>query len=255
MIKTKSLVLLAAGLYTFFLIWQFPANLAWNFLTEKSAFTTGKIAMTGGEGSWTKGRFRTAMINGIEIGSVDFCFHPWALLAGRLQFALTVRQSDTSHGSLNLGVGYRKVIVRNLQGSWAVADIGKAVGYNDLSGSLEVENLDLTARNGQLSAGSGKVSLRGAAIRLSEEIPLGGIRIDLTSGEDGVVATLSDDGGNLQAEGVGVLSPDGSYTFDGTVSARPDSPPDLATLLQVLGRPTADGRIQLTASGQLVSVF
>jgi hypothetical protein len=84
---------------------------------------------------------------------------------------------------------------------------------------------------------------------------LGGVMVDLTAEDEGILFKLTDLGGFLQTSGLGRLDLQGKYSFDGTVGARQGSSPELTTFLQVLGRPAPDGTVKIAFKGQMARLY
>jgi hypothetical protein len=210
---------------------------------------------TGIEGAWTNGRILELEVGGVEVDDFNWRFQPVGLLTGRLQFAVAG----------GLGAGSTQGIIR--LGSDTV-ELGKVRGRVPadflgqmylpgvkLSGVLESEGLSLAVEDGYVVEGAGRLAWSNARVDSPYQIGLGGVAIDLSTDSDGIVVKLADTGGELQARGIGVLSAEGKYSFDGTLGARQGSSPELATHLQILGRPEADGMIKIKFNGQLARLF
>ena len=84
---------------------------------------------------------------------------------------------------------------------------------------------------------------------------LGGVKLDLSTENDGILFKINDLGESLQTSGLGFLSSQGEYSFDGTIGARQGSSPELATFLQILGSPGADGMVTLEFKGQMARIY
>jgi hypothetical protein len=180
---------------------------------------------------------------------------PVGLLSGRLQLAVN---GEIAAGKVSgvLRVGGGKLRFEEVQGQIPVAPLGRIyLPGVELSGVMQFEDLALTGRDGRLVAGSGQLAWRNAEVHSPYRMELGGVMVELSTENDRVLFKLKDLGGGLQTSGLGFLTPAGKYSFDGTVGARQGSSPELATFLQILGRPGADGMVKIKYNGQLPSFF
>ena len=253
--KAKSWITLTLALYLAFLLWTLPASYVLSFLEKRNVLPAGEFSMAGVEGAWTDGRILAIKTGGVELNNLSWCFQPSGLIFGRLQFAIT---SDFAGGTVAgvLRVGLGAVEVKQIQGGIPAASLGQIYlpGF-ELSGVVEIEDLALVAKDGYLSGGSGQLAWRNAKVKSPYQMALGGVKLDLSTENDGIIFKINDLGGSLQTNGLGFLSAQGKYSFDGTIGARQGSSPELATFLQILGRPGADGMVKLEFKGQMARIF
>ncbi len=253
--KTKAWITLTLALYLAFLIWTLPAYYILSFLEKSNLLPAGDFSMSGVKGPWTGGQVLAIKTGAIELNNLSWRFQPSGLIAGRLQFALS---SDLAGGSVAgvLRIGLGTVALEQIQGGIPAASLGQIyLPGVELSGVLAIENLALIARDGYLSGGSGQLAWRDARVDKPYQMSLGGVKLDLSTEKDGILFKINDLGESLQTSGLGFLSSQGEYSFDGTIGARQGSSPELATFLQILGSPGADGMVTLEFKGQMARIY
>ncbi|MEN8134378.1 MAG: type II secretion system protein N [Thermodesulfobacteriota bacterium] len=253
--KVKSWIALTVALYLVFLLWTLPAHYVVSFLEKRNVSPAKDFSMSGVEGAWTAGRILVIKTGGVELNNLSWRFQPFGLIFGRLQFALA---SDFAGGSVAgvLRAGLGNVELAQLQGGVPVVELGQIYlpGF-ELAGVVEIEDLALIVKDGYLSGGSGQLTWRNAKVNSPYQMSLGGVKLDLSTENDGISFKVNDLGEALQTSGLGFLSSEGKYSFDGTIGARQGSSPELATFLQILGRPGADGMVKLGFKGQMARFF
>jgi general secretion pathway protein N len=124
-----------------------------------------------------------------------------------------------------------------------------------LAGVLETDELSLTVEEGYPVEASGRLAWSNAGVEAPYRMGLGGVVVDLSTENDGIVFRLGDTGGALQAAGLGLLSPEGKYSFNGSLGSRRGADSELATYLQILGRPQPDGMVKIQHNGSLVRLL
>lgn len=253
--EARPWITLTLALYLAFFLWTLPAHYVFSFLEKLNVLPAAGFSVSGIEGAWTGGRILAIKTGGVELNNLGWRFQPSGLIFGRLQFAIT---SDFADGSVAgvLRLGYGDIELEQIQGGIPAASLGQIYlpGF-ELSGVLEIEDFALIARDGYLNGGSGQLVWRNAKVSAPYQMSLGGVKLDLSTENDGILFKINDLGGSLQTSGLGVLSAQGKYSFDGTIGARQGSSPELATFLQILGRPGADGMVKLEFKGQMARIF
>jgi len=240
--------------YVVFLVVQFPADRAYAWW-KAGPGAQQPLALSGLSGTVWQGSARRAQIDGQRLQGLEWHLKPWTVLFGKLAADYEIRLDD----------GF-------LRGSLA-ADPQGAVAFDALEARLPLAQLSLKALaalrpsgvlnlnlrevdwNGEaLLSAEGRVVWSGAGINLFQPLQFGDLALTLETRDDSVIAQLSDAGGPLQADGLLTLKPDGSYQFSGSFAARDGAQSPLARALRSLGRPGADGRVQVSQSGTLAAL-
>jgi hypothetical protein len=253
--RTKSWITLTLVFYGLFLLWTLPAHYILSFLEKRNVLPAGNFSISGVEGAWTDGRLQEFKTAKIGLADLTWRFQPSGLIFGRLQFALTCDYAGGSVGGI-LRVGLQDLEIRQLQGQIPASSLAQiSLPGVKLSGMVELGKLSLTAKDGYLVGGAGQLAWRNAQVDSPYHMTLGGVMVDLTAEDEGILFKLTDLGGFLQTSGLGRLDLQGKYSFDGTVGARQGSSPELTTFLQVLGRPAPDGTVKIAFKGQMARLY
>ncbi|MEN8142677.1 MAG: type II secretion system protein N [Thermodesulfobacteriota bacterium] len=253
--EIKPWLLLAIIFYLLFLGWSFPAERALSFLYNRQVISPATISIADPSGSWSSGKAPYVRAGNIVIKNLSWSFQPASLLLGRLQFAVK-GEIMANRISCRLSFDSNTFTVKNLNGTLpADTAIRPYLPGINLGGSLAADRVSLTIEKGFLQKASGQISWKEAALGSPYNTPLGGLSLALSTEENEITIKLNDLGGPLQADGLGFISPAGEYSYNGWVSASRESSPDLASFLQILGAPQADGKIKLDLKGKLPRLF
>ncbi len=248
--ELKPWLIITAVFYLFFLFWSLPADRVLSLLAKRDLVPNQLILSNNLQGSWHHGQTTGVHFGGVEITELNWRLQPAHLLLGRLQFAMDCDLSE-GESSWTLRLSPSTLAIKRLQGKIPAATLGRTLPGFILTGSLQAENISLTIQDGFLKDATGRASWSEAGLGSPYNMNIGGLVLDLETDPTGIRALISDTGGPLQAGIIGRLVQDGNYTFDGTISARQGSPPDLATFLQLFGRPGSDGLIRVSFNGHL----
>jgi hypothetical protein len=116
--------------------------------------------------------------------------------------------------------------------------------------STRIETLSLV--NSALGNVQGTVVWHGATVTSPMQVPLGDLRVELSTAADGnVVGQVSDAGGPLELSGEVILSPQGTYRMELNLATRAGASTELEQALGMLGRPGPGGKRRITYSGRL----
>ncbi len=241
---------LGLGLYAIFLVATLPAAWVYSWNQDK----LGNLALYGIRGSLWSGQAALAQVGSARLEHLDWAFQPWALLLGRAQAALEFDYQDTP-GTTVMG--------RSLGGQLRLRDVTLTLPATQLDallklpgvtlgGQVEValDAVDITA--GRITYAAGLLTWQNAAVQQPVPTALGTFVAHLDTNDESVTATLTDDGGAVQTEGLFALKPDGNYQFNGSFAPRGgDQSAAIAQGLRLFGNAGPDGKVHLTRSGVL----
>jgi hypothetical protein len=241
---------LLIGAYLIFVLTQLPAAYVVYRLQSANSLP---VALYQVDGTLWRGQARSAVIADQAAGPLDWTFRPHALLAGRAEFSLALNRNG---GRLDMVAG------RSLDGTVYMRDARLAMTLNDVVMLAGQPDMGLTGRvsadlrranlgEAGITALEGRVEITGAGVGPPVNVALGGFTIDIETSGDVIRGTIRDDNGPLQADGVIVLSPDGSYRLNAGLSARDPADTQLAQALAMIGTPGAGGRVMLTQQGRI----
>ena len=250
--ELKPWLIITTICYLFFLFWNLPAERVLSVMTSKGLVPDFIVLTSSPEGSWNSGRSTGINVAGFKISELNWKLRPAALLLGRLQFDMDCNMPG-GKSSWTLQLSRSTLAIKRLRVELSAAILGQTMPGFELSGSLRSEDVSFKLQNGLIASAAGRASWNEAGINSPYNMAIGGLVLELTTGETGINLKINDAGGPLQASIIGLLGPNGEYSFDGTISARQGSPPDLATFLQLFGRPGSDGMILIALKGRLPS--
>ena len=121
----------------------------------------------------------------------------------------------------------------------------------DLGGQFELQLQRAQLLGQTIQAAEGTIRWQRAALTSPVVQPLGEFVAQLTTEESGIKGQVKDEGGPLQLDGVVLLTPEGAYSFSGSVSVRDPQQKLLVQGVRAMGRPGQDGRVPLRYSGKL----
>lgn len=206
------------------------------------------------EGLALDGRVEDIRFNGLRLESLDWRFDPAALLQGRLGLRLAAREPQLNlDATVSVGPG-RDLRVGDLRGRLSLPRAAELFRLPPLplDGELELDLAELRVdAQRRPQAARGAARLLGARTTLGRSLELGAFRVELTTVEDGILGTVSDEGGPLALTGTVTLSPEGSYRFQGEIGARDGANPQLRQALGVLGRPGPGGTWRVDYAGRM----
>jgi hypothetical protein len=243
--------------YVIFLVLQFPAERAYAHW-QASEYASREIALTSIRGSVWSGHAEMVVFKGQRLEALEWRLRPWALLIGQVALGWRFRlPGDEGYGQgvTALGLG-GSIAFKDLEARFP-ASLAASLGRLQALRPAGTVNLNLQGLHwdGQsLAATRGRVVWQEAEIKLLKPLELGDLALTLeTTSEDVVKGVLSDAGGPLVAEGLLMLADDGGYQFSGSFGAR-EGADDLEQALRSLGRPGADGRVQVKHTGRLAAL-
>ncbi len=252
----KGWLLFTAICYLLFLVWTLPASLVWNFAAPRLGPAAARLSPTGLEGSWTDGRCASLRSGPLLVNDLHWTFRPLGLLAGRLTLNLTANLTGGEPLRATLAVSPGRLRLQNLRGQASAATLGEAFFPGlGLTGNLNVKGVGLLIDHGRLAAANGDLEWEKSGVAFPQKVTLGDLVLHLTTDNAKIVASLKDQKGPLQINCLANLKPDGKYDVTGDLQPRGQLTPELSSLVSLLGRPGAGGRVHLSRTGRLPNLF
>jgi hypothetical protein len=217
----------------------------------------GGVALYGIQGTIWKGRAATLISKGVRLEDLHWDLHPWTLLWGRAESALSFNY-QAAPGKM--------VIARSLNGAWIMKDIAVELPARqlvpllhlpgaDLGGKLMLQLSSLAVKHGRVTAAEGNLSWENAALRKPVLVELGTFVIKVGSNAEGVSGTLIDQGGPIQAQGLFKLQANGQYQLTATFASRDPRQTLITQGLSLFGASGTDGRVHYSASGIVPAIL
>ncbi len=238
--------------YLVFMAATFPAARAYPLLKDSLA----PLSLDGVDGTIWSGRATTAGIGPYALGSLTWQAHPLKLLLGKLEFAWTSeKETAQSNGVMARGLG-GTLYLSEMTANIPMAELGALVSVLPIkpAGMLRVKLGAVEIADNNVLGADGMLTWENAALLMPQPVTLGSLAMTLDPIDSGgVKGTLLDKGGALQAQGVLMLKPDGTYQFSGTLASRDPGQPQIQQALAFLGQSLPDGKVAVTWSGTLPS--
>jgi hypothetical protein len=250
-VKVFKYVLIGVLFYVGFLVAQFPAERAYAVFRAQNPQLP--LRLSGIEGAVWSGEVDALHVRGHRLERVAWNMHWLPVLLGRLEVDWRFRVQG-GHGTGVAGLfptgGY---YLKDVQAQIPAPVIARWTQSEALrpEGDLTLRFDKLEVSDHVLQELDGALVWSNARVDILQVLTLGDLKTELSTGAEGIKAVLSDSGGPLLAEGVGLLKPDGSYEFNGAFAARDAQDSPLARALSTMGRADAEGKFRIARNGRL----
>lgn len=235
-------------LYLFFLVISLPANIVWSLAPQQ---IKRSVIVSNLQASAWSGSADSIIVNGFELGKANWNFNPLLLFIGKLGGHITVRNAM---GEAQSGFSIQSdqlVELSNLTGEFNAALLDSAFRPFTFAGVIksELDMLELQ-RKARLIA-TGTIQWNNASITGVQEVALGNVLLKATPETKGTRFQVSNEGGLITISGDIRVAGNGHYTLNLLLSNRDKRRTDIDTILSVLGRLDAKGRVRLNQQGML----
>lgn len=238
-----------AGLLLFLLAYL-PAPLLHHWLRDDWGPQTQAFGVSGN--LW-RGKAVVVSIGGIALHDVRWRWRPHALLLGRISHRVTALSSggqmEAIVASSMIGSTLR---LYDLKGTLPIEQVGRSMQLPVMpfSGRIQLALEMLKLRNGRLWNAEGAVDFDQVQFNFtSPAVVLGNYRAEIGTDKDLIHLALTSQGGQLEAEGTANVTREGQYSLDMRLRPRATAPAAVASLMQSLGQPAADGWYSLRQNG------
>lgn len=245
------------GCYLAFLLMLMPATYAWSLAQPQLASQFPGLQLGGIEGTVWQGQAGNLVYREQPLGSLNWHLATLPLLRQQLDTRLVLQNEEAyAQGRLSTSFHAERVQLEAVEARFPIQQLTRFMSFLPVAVdgmlSIRLPSLELDA-NGLPRSAQGTVVWHQAGLTLTEFMPLGDLRAELSSDEEGRVhAEIRDSGsGPLKIEAQWVLEKDGRHRLQGFVSAGEGSSEALKQALGWLGKPDAQGRYRLQYNGRL----
>lgn len=212
------------------------------------------VKMAGVTGTALAGRAQYLVVDGAVLQGVQWRLRPAALLGARLVAELAVT-TDTGRLSATVSRGLGGVShITGAEGSASLTWFGRLAGYAQLPVTGDVRAaLDeaVIEHDMTVSRIDGRVQLANARWQLAKPpIALGSFGGTLATEEEALVVRIEDSDGPLDVNGVAQLIGGDQYRLELRLRPRAGADERLKSMLDVLGRPDAEGAYRVHERGR-----
>lgn len=241
-------VIFGAAMYGLFMLGMVPASWIYSHWLQTRL---GGVVIYGVRGTVWEGQAAELRSGSVQLANLHWTFHPWSLLWGRMEAALSFDFQSTPG---------RMVAARSLGGDWYLRDVAVELPAQQLApllrmpgaevgGKLQLQLSSLAVKKGRITAAEGNLTWEKAALRKPFAVELGTFAINFESAAGGVKGTLLDRGGAVQAQGLFNLQPGGQYQLTATFASRDPKQTLITQGLRLFGASGSDGRVKYSTTG------
>lgn len=228
------------------------APAAW--LAQQVHTRAPSVKMAGVTGTALAGRAQYLVVDGTVLRGVEWRLRPAALLSARAAADLSVT-TDTGRLDASVSRGLDGTSrITGAEGSASLGWFGRLVGYAQLPITGDVRAaLDEAVIGDDLRVTriGGRVQLANTRWQLAKPpIPLGSFGGSLTTDEDTLTLLVEDSDGPLDVDGAAHLIGGNQYRLDMRLRPRAGADDRLKSMLDVLGRPDAQGAYRVRERGR-----
>lgn len=248
-------LLLGVAAWLLFLLWRFPAAVAYDLASESLG---PQLRLAGLSGTLWHGRAEQLQYGNQPLGEVEWRLSASGLLVGRVWADLNLRQDDgylQGEVALPLPLSAAEAEFTGVRGRLPLQLLQPYLKQLPpiLNGELSLKLGELAlSGDGRLQRASGRLVWHQAGVSAPQPLEFGDLVMELeNAAEGGITGRLSDNGGPLQLQAQLSLDPQGRYRLQGRVQAAPGAPAELRQSLGMLGRADAEGGYPLNFSGNL----
>jgi general secretion pathway protein N len=244
----KWLTVYGLFLYLLFLIINVPADIVWSLTPAqvKRGIILGNL-----QGSAWSARADNVIINNYELGKANWTLNPLLLFIGKLGGHLTIRnamgqaQSDFALQTDQL------IELSNLTGEFNASMLDPALRPFTLTGVIKSNLSSLQLQRKVQLVASGNLQWNNATITGVQEVAIGNLQFNAKPEAKGTLLTVSNEGGLIEINGDVRVAGNGRYSLNLLLSNRDKRRSDVDTMLSVLGRADAQGRVRFNQQGVL----
>ncbi len=242
--------LLAYGLviYVLFLVINLPASVVWSMAPQH---IERSVNITNLQGSAWSASADNIVIKGFELGKAEWTLNPFLLFIGKLGGDINIRHALGQAESDYRLDSDQMIELSDLNGEFSAAILDPAIPPFMLAGSIhsQLESVQIQGRT--LFEATGTLQWRNASISGVQDVSLGNLTFNASPEAKGTRLQVSNEGGLIAVSGDIRLAGNGRYNLNLLLSSRDKRNTDLKSMLAVLGRADAQGRVRFTQAGRL----
>jgi general secretion pathway protein N len=237
--------------YILFLALTLPASVLFGWVLAPGS----PLGVMSPQGTPWHGHANALTYDGSALGRVRWDVHPWALLAGELDYDLAVDAPMTHlQGNAVLTTG-GKIVASNITGPLALSTalqwIALPLPAGAANGQLRLHLDRVVLKNNRPKLIKGRIKLDDLHALWPQPMPLGDYVATFKTSDNNIEGRAHDTGGPLDLDAAIDIKPNGRYQLHGTITARGQAKPGLKQALGYLGRTDSGGTTHFSLSGDL----
>ncbi len=250
-LKLKSwhwLVLYGISIYLLFLVINLPAGVVWSSLPEDIKRSVNISNLHGS--AWSAGA-DNIVVDGFKLGNAEWTLNPFLLFIGELGGHIKVRNA-LGKAESGFSINSDQVIeLSDLDSEFSAAIFDPAIRPFMLEGVITGQMDSLQIQSKVLLEATGTLQWRNASISGVQDVSLGNLTFQASPEAKGTRLQVTNEGGLIALSGDIRLAGNGRYNLNLLLSSRDKQNSDLKSMLAVLGRADAQGRVRFTQAGKL----
>lgn len=250
-LKLKSwhwLVLYGISIYLLFLVINLPAGVVWSSLPEDIKRSVNLSNLHGS--AWSAGA-DNIVVDGFKLGKAEWTLNPFLLFIGELGGHIKVRNA-LGKAESGFSINSDQVIeLSDLDSEFSAAILDPAIRPFMLEGIITGQLDSLQIQSKVLLEATGTLQWRNASISGVQDVSLGNLTFQASPEAKGTRLQVTNEGGLIALSGDIRLAGNGRYNLNLLLSSRDKQNTDLKSMLAVLGRADAQGRVRFTQAGKL----
>lgn len=235
-------------LYLLFLVISLPANVVWSLAPQQ---LKRSVIVSNLQGSAWSSRADSIIVNGIELGKTNWTLNPLLLFIGNLGGHITIRNAMGEAQSSFVIQSDQLVELSNLKGEINATMLDPAFRPFTFAGIIKSDLSTLELQRKARLIATGTLNWNNASITGVQEVALGNVLLNASPEAKGTRLQVSNEGGLIAISGDIRVAGNGRYTVNLLLSNRDKQRTDINTILSVLGRADAQGRVRFNQQGML----
>jgi hypothetical protein len=241
--------LVAYGLFIYlvFLVINLPAGIVWSFAPQHIQKSVNITNLHGS--AWSSGA-DSIVLKGFALGKTEWTLNPFLLFIGKLGGRINVQHAL---GQIESGfsINSDQIELSDVNGEFSAAILDPAIRPFMLTGSIHSELESLQIQGRVLFEATGTLQWRNASITGVQDVSLGNLIFKASPEAKGTQLQVTNEGGLIAVSGDIRITGNGRYNLNLLLSSRDSGNTDLKSMLAVLGRADAQGRVRFTQAGRL----
>jgi hypothetical protein len=234
--------------YLVFLIINVPADFVWSLTPPQ---LKRGIILSNLQGSAWSASADNVIINNFELGKANWTLNPLLLFIGKLGGQISIRNAMGQARSDFALQTNQLVELSDLTGEFNAGMLDPALRPFTLTGVIKSNLSSLQIQRKVQLVASGNMQWNNATVTGVQEVALGNVQFNASPEAKGTLLKVSNDGGLIGITGDIRVAGNGHYTLNLLLSNRDKRRSDVNTMLSILGRADAQGRVRFNQQGVL----
>ncbi|MDH5570553.1 MAG: type II secretion system protein N [Gammaproteobacteria bacterium] len=235
-------------IYCVSLIINFPAHIAWQFVPTAA---TQSIRFNAIEGTIWHGRISGLTISGLDVGQLNWKLKPLSLLLAQLELDTSLNGNNKKMQGKFAFTADGLINGQSISGSLQAAQLNPYTLPISLQGMLTIDIQTLQYQQGTTLSIVGDLKWNNASVDMVQAVELGKVEVVIQPAPNGIGLKVKNSDSALAVDGTITLDVKGLYQTNLGLFNRDPTRTDIATIIQMIGKPDATGRVYLRQRGNL----